>query len=171
MDRKKYINKIVSAAVIAGVYAGLTYFGGFMGLGYGQIQLRLSEALTVLAVFSPTAVYGLTVGCFLANIASFNPLDMIFGTAATLISALLSYRLRNIKIGKIPFLSVLSPVIINGIIIGAELSVLVSVDISFPIMMIFVAVGEAVSCFGLGIPLYMYISKNKQKFNKFLIDF
>ncbi len=168
MNRKKYINKIITSAVIAGLYAGVTYFCGILGIGYGQIQLRISEALTILPIFSPTAVYGLTIGCFLANIASFNPLDMIFGTSATLIAAVISYLLRNVKIGKIPFLSILSPVIINGIFVGLELSVLMDSEFPFLILAFFVAAGEAIVCFCLGTPLYLFIEKHRQKFNNML---
>ena len=167
MNRKKYINKIISSAVIAGLYAGITYFCGLFGLSYGPIQLRASEALTVLSVFSPTAVYGLTVGCFLANIASFNPLDMFFGTGATLIASLLTYLFRNIKIGKFPFLSLLCPIVINGLIVGLELSILSNVRASFFLLALWVVLGEAITVFGLGTPLYFFILKERQKFNNF----
>ena len=69
MNKKKTVF-VVESAVIAAIYAGLTYLAGILGVAYGGIQFRFSEALTILAVFSPAAIPGLTVGCFLGNITS-----------------------------------------------------------------------------------------------------
>ena len=80
---------LVIAALIAAAYAALTYVSAAMGLAYGEVQFRLSEALCVLAAFTPAAIPGLTIGCVLGNITS--PLgiaDIVFGAAATLLSAL-----------------------------------------------------------------------------------
>lgn len=164
---KSYIKKLVFASLISAFYAGLTYLSGFFGLGYGDIQFRVSEVLTVLPVFSPFSIVGLTVGCFISNIGSFNPLDLFFGTGATLIAAVFTYLLRNVKIKKIPFFSFLSPVIINGIIVGIELAVLTDIEISFAVMALSVAFGEAVVCFGLGIPFYFFLNKHKEIFSDF----
>ena len=79
---------LVTAALIAAAYAALTYVSAAMGLAYGEVQFRLSEALCVLAAFTPAAIPGLTIGCVLGNITS--PLgiaDIVFGAAATLLSA------------------------------------------------------------------------------------
>ena len=70
MTRKSKINYIVTGALIAALYAGLTYLSNIFGLAYGPIQLRFSEVLTILPVFTPAAIPGLTVGCFIANIGS-----------------------------------------------------------------------------------------------------
>ena len=90
MVNKKRINFIITGALIAAVYAGLTYLSNVFGLAYGPIQLRVSEVLTLLPVFTPAAIPGLTIGCFIANIGSFNMLDMIFGSFATLIAAVVT---------------------------------------------------------------------------------
>ncbi|MBQ1988709.1 MAG: QueT transporter family protein, partial [Clostridia bacterium] len=124
MNRKERINYIIVGSVIAAAYAGLTYLSNVFGLAYGPIQLRISEVLTLLPIFTPAAIPGLTVGCFLANIGSFNAADMIFGTFATFIAAILTYYLKNIRIKKLPVLSMLSPVIVNAVIIGFEIAVL-----------------------------------------------
>ncbi len=157
------LRSIVFSAVIAAVYAGLTYISAAFGIAYGPIQFRFSEALTVLPIITPAAIPGLTVGCLLANITSYNPVDMVFGTAATLIAALLSYALRKIKIKGCPLLSVLMPVIINGLIVGFEIAVFFSdKKASFAIFALSaaeVALGEAAVCILLGIPLYFALTK------------
>lgn len=85
MNRNK-LNYLVQGAVIAALYAALTYVAGAVGLAYGNVQFRFSEALTVLAAFTPAAIPGLTIGCFLGNLGSpYGMVDIICGTAATLL--------------------------------------------------------------------------------------
>lgn len=119
---KNRINFIVTGALIAAAYAGLTFLSNVFSLAYGPVQFRVSEVLTLLPIFTPAAIPGVTVGCFIANIASFNAVDMIFGTAATLIAALLTYALRNITFKGLPLLAMLPPVIVNAVVIGLELA-------------------------------------------------
>lgn len=161
---KKRTHFLVISALIAALYAGSTYMMAFFGLSYGPIQFRISEALTILPVFTPSAIWGLTVGCFIANIFSYNPIDMLFGTAATLIASLLTYYLRNIKWRNLPILSALAPVIINGIIIGFEIAFFFTDGkasmTSFLVSGLWVALGELAVCAGLGLPLYSAVSKN-----------
>lgn len=156
---------MVESALIAALYAALTYFGNIFGLSYGPIQLRFSEVLTVLPAFTPAGIVGLTVGCFLANIASFNPLDMLFGTAATLLAAVLTYLFRKIRLGKIPFLSLLPPIFVNGIIIGAELCFFWTEGAAswptFFTMGASVALGEAVVLFLFGIPFCFFLERSR----------
>ncbi len=163
MSRKGKIQFIITSALIAAVYAGLTYIGNIFGISYGPIQFRVSEVLTILPVFTPAAVPGLAVGCFLANIGSFNAIDMIFGTFATLVAALLTYFFKNICIKGIPFLSILSPVIINALIIGLEISFFFLPENSgfwgIIISCLQVGFGELVICFGLGIPFFLMVKK------------
>ena len=163
MSRKKNINFIVTGALIAAAYAGLTFLSNAFGLAYGPIQLRISEVLTILPIFTPAAIPGLTVGCFIANIGSFNAADMIFGTFATFVAAVLTYYLRDIKIKKIPFLSLLSPVIINAVIIGFEIAVLFLPEgyslWGFIIAALEVGAGEFIVCFVLGIPFCLAVDK------------
>lgn len=165
MSRKEKINFLIVGAFIAAIYAGLTYLSNVFGLAYGPIQLRISEVLTLLPVFTPAAIPGLTVGCFIANIGSFNAADMIFGTFATFIAAILTYYLRNIRIKGLPLLSMLSPVIINAFIIGFEISVLFLPDgyslWGFVISALEVGIGEFIVCFALGIPFFLTVKKYK----------
>ena len=98
MNNKKTMF-IVKSAIIGAIYAGLTYFAAVLNVAYGGIQFRFSEALTILAAFSPAAIPGLTIGCFLGNITSpYGIVDIICGTLATFIAAILSYKTRNISL-------------------------------------------------------------------------
>lgn len=161
---KKSINYIVTAALIAAAYVGLTFLSNVFSLAYGPIQFRLSEVLTLLPIFTPAAIPGVTIGCFIANIASFNAVDMIFGTLATLIAAILTYFLRNIKFKDIPFLAMLPPVIINAVIIGLEIAFFFLPEgysfWGFVISGIEVGLGELAVCVVLGTPFYLLIKKH-----------
>ncbi len=167
-NQKSHLKYIITAALIAAIYAALTYFGSFFGLSYGPIQVRFSEALTVLPIFTPAAIPGLTIGCFIANIGSFNLLDMLFGTLATLISAVLTYYLRNIKFKKLPLLALLPPVLINAVVIGLEIALFFLPEglsfYGFIISALQVGTGQIIACYGLGLPLYLTLKS--QKFSK-----
>lgn len=163
--KKKNLRFITTAAFIAAVYAALTFFGNFFGLSYGPIQVRFSEALTVLPLFTPAAIPGLTIGCFIANKGSFNLLDMVFGTLATFIAAVLTYLLRDIKFKKLPLLAILPPVVINAVIIGLEIAFFFLPEgftlYGFIISALQVGLGQLIACYGLGVPLYLTLkSKN-----------
>ena len=172
--RKINLKYITSAALIASIYAALTYFGNFFGLSYGPIQVRFSEALTVLPLFTPAAIPGLTIGCFIANIGSFNLLDMVFGTFATLCAAILTYFLKSIKFKKLPLLALLPPVLINAVIIGLEIAFFFLPQgfsfYGFIISALQVGAGQLIACYGLGLPLYMALESEKfSKLNIFKI--
>lgn len=156
---------IVTGAVIATMYVVLTFLSNFFGLAYGPIQFRISEALTILPLFTPAAIPGLAVGCLISNIFSFNPIDMIFGTLATLIAALLTRKFRHIKIFNIPVISLLPPIFANAIIIGAEIAIFYLQGLpflsTFIVSAVEVGIGQAGVCFLLGIPLYFAL-KNKR---------
>lgn len=164
MNKKKTVF-VVQSAVIAAIYAGLTYFAAILNIAYGGIQFRFSEALTILAVFSPAAIPGLTIGCFLGNITSpYGIVDIICGTLATLIAAVLSYSTRNIKFRDLPLLSALFPVITNAVIVGLEITLFMPEGFQFQAFLISalqVGFGELVMCYGLGIPLYKVVKKTK----------
>ena len=88
--------KLTRCALIAAIYVALTMLSNALNLAYGPIQLRFSEAMTVLPFLMPEASWGLFIGCVLSNILSpYGPLDMIVGSAATLLAALLTARCRN----------------------------------------------------------------------------
>lgn len=164
MNKKKTLF-IVRAAVIAAIYAGLTYLSSVFGIAYGPIQFRFSEALTILPAFSPAAIPGLTIGCFLGNITSpYGLVDIVCGTAATLVAAVLSYLTRKVKFKNLPVLSALFPVIANAIIVGIEITWFMPEGFkiqAFLINALQVGLGELVVCYGLGLPLYKFIEKTK----------
>lgn len=165
MSKSNKINFIITGALIAAAYAGLTYLSNVFGLAYGPIQLRVSEIFTVLPVFTPAAIPGITLGCFIANIGSFNMLDMFFGTFATLIAAIITYTVRGIKFKGIPFLSFFAPVLINALIIGAEIALFFLPEGAtlwgFVISALQVGVGELIVCMVFGTVFYLMVKKYK----------
>lgn len=149
---------LAEAGVIAAIYALLTIV--LAPISYGAVQVRISEALTVLPFFTPAAVPGLFVGCIAANIMSpYGLADLIFGSAASLIGAIGSYLLR-----KKPLLVPLAPVISNGIIVGAMLYYVYEVPLPLIVQMLYVALGEVVACYAIGYPLMKYLNKYKRIF-------
>lgn len=170
MTRQNKNYKIAMAAVIAALYAALTYAQNFLvpGSATMAIQFRVSEALNVLALFSPSAVAGLTLGCVISNIGSIGsglPLDMIFGSLATLGSTLCMYFLRNVKIKDYPLLAMLMPAIWNGIVIGWEIEFFfVEGEFSWTGFLVsgaYVAIGELAVMLILGTMYYYAIKKHK----------
>ena len=163
--KKGNTHQLIMGALIAAAYAGLTYLSNVFGLAYGPIQLRLSEILSVLPLFTPAAVPGLTVGCFLANIGSFNMADLLFGTLATCASAYLTYLLRNAKVKGLPLLGLLPPVLVNALVIGFEISVFYLPGTNFlwglGISALEVGIGQFIVCYALGLPFYFVLKKYK----------
>ena len=149
---------LVQAAVIAALYAALTIF--LMPISYGVMQIRVSEVLTILPAFTPAAIPGLLIGCFVANmVGPYGMLDMVIGSAATLIAAFASYKLRkNIYLVPIP------PIIANGLLVGGMLYYAYGVPFSLPACIFWVALGEAGACYALGLPLLKYLKKRESIF-------
>lgn len=155
---------IVKAAMIGALYVLLTVLQAILlpGSTAAAIQFRASEALMMLTAFSPSAIYGLTIGCCIANITSGMPMDILIGSLATLLAAILIYRTRHIAIKGFPILSLLFPALCNGLIIGAEIQLFYIGSwewTSFWIQAGSVALGEACVSVILGIPLYYCIQK------------
>ena len=165
MNKKKTVF-IVQAAVIAAIYAALTYAAALAGLAYGNIQFRFSEALTILACLTPAAIPGLTIGCFLGNITSpYGMVDIICGTLATLIAAVCSYYTRKITVKGMPLVSAIFPVIANAIIVGLEITFFMPEGFKFSAFLIAAAevgAGELIMCYALGIPLFAALKKTEQ---------
>lgn len=161
---KKKTEYLTKAAVIAAAYVALTYVSAVFGLAYGEVQFRISEALTILPVFCPAAIPGLTLGCLLSNISStINPVDMVVGTAATLLACLGTRAARKIKIKGYPLLSFLCPILANALFVGAEIAFFTEGDVflhAFGFAALSVAAGEAAVLFILGTALYYVIEKN-----------
>lgn len=154
------VRKMVRAAVIAAMYVALCLV--FQPISYGPVQLRLAEALTLLPVLCPEAVVGVTVGCFVANLLGGQVVDMAVGTAATLLAALLTWRLRRLRSFGLPLAAALPPVLLNALLVGAELTVLYNgIGSPLPVWlynMLTVGAGQLASC-ALGVALVRGIEK------------
>lgn len=168
MEKKSTTLYLVHAAVIAALYATLTILQNILlpGSASMAVQFRISEVMTVFALFTPAAIPGLFAGCIIANISSvaaLGPYDMIFGSVASLIAALLMYLLRNKRIFTLPVLSALMPALINGIIVGFEIEFFfIEGGFHFESFLIqggFVALGELAVLFILGLPFAKIIEK------------
>lgn len=164
------VRKMTRAAIIAAVYVALCL--ALPMLSYGPVQVRFSEALTLLPVLCPEAVIGLTVGCFIANLFGGMPADMIFGTLATLLASLVTYVLRAKRTKKgLAIVPALPPVLFNAVIVGAELSWLFlpagAPAVAWLANMLSVGIGQLVSC-GLGVVLVWAIEKNPVVLRLFL---
>lgn len=163
---QKKLKFLAECAIIAALYVVGTYASEALGLAYGAIQFRISEALCALTVFTPAAIPGLTIGCMIGNLSS--PLgiwDIIFGPLATLLAALCARALRKVQFKKLPVLSCFMPVIFNAVIVGLELAILIPSEhtklIAFFIAAGQVAVGELVVCVALGLPLFSALKRTK----------
>lgn len=164
--KKTQITALVSGAMIAALYAAATYASAVLGIAYGQIQFRFSEALTVLSVFTPAAIPGLTVGCILGNLSSpYGIWDIAFGSLATLLAAVTARKLRKVTFRGLPLLSIIMPVIFNALIVGAEITLLMPAGEAslsvFLIAALEVGAGELVVCLLGGIPLYYAFRKTR----------
>ena len=145
---------IAQAAMIAAIYVVLTLLGA--SFSYGEVQVRISEALTILPVFTPAAIPGLFIGCLLSNILGGCILpDIIFGSLATLIGAIFTWMLRNNN----RFLAPLPPIIANVIVVPFVLRYGYQVPLPIPFMMLTVGIGEVISCGVLGMILYTALNR------------
>lgn len=161
MEKTTSLRFLTVAALIAAMYAALTLALPFMT--FGPVQCRIAEALTILPVLTPAAVPGLLVGCLLSNSVGLamganvaGALDILLGTLATAVAALLTRLLRKKRVRGLPLLSTLPPVILNAVIVGGELT-LVTVGRTpslLVINMLLVGAGQLVACTGGGLLLF-----------------
>ena len=150
---------VAQAAIIAAVYTVLKVFIAAFNLASGAIQVRVSEALTILPVFTPAAVPGLFIGCLISNtVTGAAPLDIVFGSIATLIGAFGTYRLRSGS----RILASIPPIVANVLIIPFVLSWVYQIPGSIPFFMLTVGVGEVISCLVLGQMLYSALTPVKR---------
>ncbi|MGN0165825.1 MAG: QueT transporter family protein [Lachnospiraceae bacterium] len=157
---KKKVFFTTQAALIAALYVVLTYFISAFNLASGAIQFRVSEALTILPVFTPAAIPGLFIGCLLSNTLTGCLLpDVIFGSLATLIGALGTYALR-----KMPYLAPICPVVANAFIVPFVLKYAYGLGDAYWYLVVTVGIGEILSCYVVGLILYGVLKKNKRFF-------
>ena len=157
--KKLAVQDLARGAIIAALYALLTIF--LAPISSGLIQCRVAEALCVLPYFTFAAVPGLFVGCLAANLLTGAPVwDVVFGSLATLLAAYITYLMRR-RVSK--YLSPLPCVVVNAAVVGLLLVYAYGVPVSGPVAAAYVAVGEAVACFGLGLPLLLVLEKFREK--------
>ncbi len=147
--KSKNITFLTQASMIAAIYVVLTIV--FAPFSFGEVQVRIAEALTILPLFTPAAIPGLFIGCLIGNILGGAILpDIICGSIATLLGAMFTYRLRK----KTPFLAPLPPILSNVIIVPFVLRYGYGILLPVPFMMLTVGMGEVLSCGVLGMILY-----------------
>ena len=155
---QKKVTYLVHAAAIAALYVVLTLVANALGLANFAIQVRFSEALTILPLFTPAAIPGLFIGCILSNIMTGCMLwDIIFGSLATLLGALGTYAMRK----RSKWFAPLAPIIANTLIVPFILAYVYQFEGSIPYFMVTVGIGEIISCGVLGILLYDVLKKYK----------
>ena len=168
MNETMSTRKLTACAMIAAIYTALCLALG--SFSYGPVQIRVAEALTLLPVFSPVAVWGVTLGCALSNLFGFitgmnilGYLDILFGTIATLVAAIVSRRLRNMRFFGLPILAAFPPILLNALVIGAELTWLETGYLMpqvFLVNALNVGAGQAVSCLLVGLPMVWALERS-----------
>lgn len=158
---KMNTRSMVRAAIIAALYAALTHLQNILlpGSATWAIQMRVSEALCVLAFFTPAAIPGLSLGCLLFNLtySATLPLDFVVGTLATFIAAWVMWKTRSVTVKGYPLLGMLMPAITNAILVGWELTVYIGGG--FVINAVYVALGELAVLLVFGTVLYYAVRK------------
>ena len=160
---QKHTRFLVHAAIIAALYAVLTHFQNILlpGSATWAIQLRLSEALCILAFFTPAAIPGLAIGCLVFNItfAAALPLDWILGSLATLAATSDMWSLRRVLVGGYPLLGMMMPAISNAVLVGWELSAYIGGG--FWLNALYVAIGELIVLLAAGTVVYRVMRRRR----------
>ncbi len=150
---------LCQGAIIAALYVVLTYVAKLFGLDSGVIQVRVSEMLCILPIFTPAAIPGLYLGCLISNLLTGAVwLDILAGPIATLIGALGTYLLK-----KYPIVATLPPVAANALIVPFVLAYGYGVEEAIPFMMLTVGIGEVISVCVLGTGLYFSLKKHANR--------
>ena len=156
--KNKNLLFMTQGAMIAALYVALTYI--FAPISFSEIQVRISEALTILPVFTPAAIPGLFIGCLIGNTVGGALLpDIICGSLATLVGAFFTWKLRNAH----PFLAPVPPIVANTLVVPFVLRYAYMVDLPIPFMMLTVCIGEILSCGVLGLILYYALRPHRDR--------
>lgn len=163
MNQNSSVRKLVHCGVVAAIYVVLCL--ALQPLSYGAVQVRVAEALCLLPVFGAEYIVGVVLGCFLANLLGSTIVDVIFGTLATLLACLVTYKLRDIRVKGLAIPASLPPVVFNMIIVGAfEITFFFSDGAPTAMLAVFnavtVGIGELISCTILGVALVKLIESN-----------
>lgn len=158
---RRNIRFLAHGAILAAVYAALTHLQNLLlpGSASWAIQFRASEALCVLAFFSPAAIPGLSVGCLLYNVtsAAVLPLDFLVGSLASFLAAWGMWAARHVTVKGYPLLGMLMPAVTNAFLVGWELAAYIGGG--FWLNAVYVAIGETAVLLTLGTALYYAIRK------------
>lgn len=156
--KNKNVLFTTQAAIIAALYVILTFLAAALGISSGVIQVRFSEALTILPLFTPAAIPGLFLGCLISNLLTGACLiDIVFGSLTTLLAAFISYKIRKYK-----YAVCVPPIIANTLFIPLILRFGYGMtDDSIPFMMLTVGAGEVISCGILGCILLTTLHKHR----------
>jgi uncharacterized membrane protein len=153
--KTKQVYFLTQAAIIAALYVVLTFAANALGLASYAIQVRFSEALTILPFFTPAAIPGLFCGCLLSNLLIGSALpDVIFGSLATLAGAFGTYALRKFK-----WMAPMPPILANTIVVPLLLVYVYHLDGTLPFFILTVGIGELISCGLLGMLLLLLLNK------------
>ena len=160
MNQNFTVRKLARCAVVAALYVVLCM--ALQPFSYGAVQVRVAEALCLLPVFGAEYIVGVVLGCFLANLLGSTIVDVIFGTLATLLACVVTYKLRNVRFKGLAIVPSLPPVLFNAVIIGIEIAVMFpDPSSSAPLWLacitngISVGIGELISCTVLGVLLVL----------------
>ena len=158
------VARLVRCAVIAAVYVVLCL--ALAPFSYGAVQVRIAEALCLLPVFGAEYIVGVTLGCFLANLLGSTVIDVVFGTLATLLACVVTYKLRNVRVKGLAIPASLPPVVFNMLIVGAfEITFFFSDTAPTAALAAFnavaVGIGEIISCTIVGVALVKLVESNE----------
>ena len=173
MNQKKLsVHSLVRCAVIAAVYVVVCLV--LAPFSYGAVQVRVAEALCLLPVFGAEYIVGVTLGCLLANLLGSTVIDVVFGTLATLLACLVTYKLRDVRVKGLAIPASLPPVVFNMIIVGAfEITFFFSDGAPTAALAVFnavtVGIGELISCTVLGVALVKLI-ETKESLKKIFTE-
>jgi uncharacterized membrane protein len=154
--------RIARGAVVAALYVALCL--ALAPFSYGAVQVRVAEALCLLPVFGSEYIVAVTLGCLLANLLGSTLLDVVFGTLATLLACLCTYRLRHLRVKGLAIPAALPPILFNAVIVGPEIAFFFS-DVPTTVGLVLfnalaVGLGEGISCGVLGVALVRLIEAN-----------
>lgn len=158
------VKRLVTSGLIAALYVVLCL--ALAPFSYGAVQVRVAEALCLLPVFGAEYIVAVTLGCFLANLIGSTLIDVVFGTLATLLACLCTYRLRQLRVRGLALPASLPPVLFNAVIVGLEISLFFTDGpATLPVVafnMATVGLGEIISCCVLGVGLVKLIEANPE---------
>lgn len=155
--------RLVRAAMVAAIYVVLCLV--LAPFSYGAVQVRLAEMLCLLPVFGAEYIVAVTLGCFLANLLGSTLVDVVFGTAATLVACLVTYAVRKVRVGGLAIPAAVPPIVSNAVIVGALELTFFLPGVTGTIALaawnaLTVGIGEVVSCGILGVALVKLIESN-----------